>query len=173
MSVEEYQLAWHDDESLGWVTLEILISVVQQLNELAWVRACRSICELALVIEGDTGLSSVGYDKSDFWLLGKCHVSLVLCVWVKGAADDVDTLKAVYGLSVETALEVYMVEAVLTIEPVYHTSFYRLYDNNATVEVGLLIHVPNNPVNECAEEVSLTELNDFLWHHAFRRCALV
>ena len=66
-----------------------------------------------------------------------------------------------------------MVEAVLAVEPVNHTALDGLNHNHRTVEVGLLVHVPYNPVNESTEEVTLTKLNDFLWHHALRSRALV
>ena len=40
-------------------------------------------------------------------------------------------------------------------------------------EVGLLIHIPYNPIYECTEEVTFTKLNDFLWSDALRSSALV
>ena len=66
-----------------------------------------------------------------------------------------------------------MIEAVLTVEPVYHTLSQRLHYNDRAVEVGLLVHVPHDPIYECTEEVTLAKLNDFLWSHALRRGALV
>ena len=87
---------------------------------------------------------------------------------VQCAADDVDTLQGVHGFSVLTTLQVYVVQTVLTIQPFYHTLVDRLYDNNTTIEVGLLVHVPDNPINECTEEVTLTKLNDLFRHHALR-----
>jgi len=59
-----------------------------------------------------------------------------------------------------------VVQAVLTIQPLGHTFVNRLYDNNATIEVGLLVHVPNNPINESTEEVTLTKLNHLFRHNA-------
>ena len=61
-----------------------------------------------------------------------------------------------------------MVQAVLTIQPVNHTAVYGLYDDDGAVEVGLLVHVPDNPINECAEEITLTKLNNLFRHDALR-----
>ena len=61
-----------------------------------------------------------------------------------------------------------MVQAVLTIEPLYHTLVDGLYDDDTTIEVGLLVHVPDNPINERTEEVTLTKLNHLFRHYALR-----
>lgn len=61
-----------------------------------------------------------------------------------------------------------MVEAVLTVEPVNHTALDRLYNNYTTVEVGLLVHVPDDPINKCAEEVTFAKLDNLFRHHALR-----
>ena len=98
---------------------------------------------------------------------------MVLRVRVQGAADDVDTCEAVDGLSLVKSLQVYVVETVLSVEPINHTSFDRLYNNYRTVEVCLLVHVVNNPINESAQEVSFTKLDDFLRHYAFGRSPFV
>ena len=67
-------------------------------------------------------------------------------------------------LAVEASLQVDVIESVLAVKPLNHTLVDRLNDNYRTVEVGLCVHVPYNPVNECAEEVTLAKLDDFLWH---------
>ena len=102
-------------------------------------------------------------------MVGQCHEGCVLRIGVQTAADDVNTLQRVDGLAVLTSLQVYMIEAVLGIEPIGHTFLDGLYDNDASVEVGLLVHVPDDPVNERTEEITFTELNYFLGHHALRR----
>ena len=89
----------------------------------------------------------------------------MLCVWVNAAGDDVDTVKLVDRLTILTTLEIDMVEAVLTVKPLYHTSVNRLNDNNRAVEVCLGIHVPYNPVNKSTEEITLTKLDDSLRCH--------
>ena len=66
-----------------------------------------------------------------------------------------------------------MVEAVLAVEPVYHASLDRLHYNHAGVEVSLLIHVVDDPVDEAAEEVSFAKLDDSLRRMAFGGCARV
>jgi hypothetical protein len=61
-----------------------------------------------------------------------------------------------------------VVKTILTIEPVDHTSIEWLYNNYRTIEVGLLVHVPDDPINECTEKIALAKLNDFLGHNALR-----
>ncbi len=168
MTVEEDQLTGEDDKSLRGIAVEGLITTVQQLYKLTGIAAGRCIFELTVGIEGDTGLSSVRDDETDLGLVSQCHEGGILGVGVQRTANDVDTLQRVHGLAVLTTLQVHMVQAVLGVEPVHHTSFNGLYDNDTTVEVGLLVHVPDNPINECAEEVSFTELNHLFRHHALR-----
>ena len=55
-----------------------------------------------------------------------------------------------------------MVEAVLTIEPLNHSFVNRLDYNDRAVEIGLSIHVPNNPVNKSAQEITLAKLDNLL-----------
>ena len=62
-----------------------------------------------------------------------------------------------------------MIETVLTIEPVNHTALDGLNYNNRSIEVGLLIHVPDNPIYKCTKEITLAKLDDLFGHHAFRR----
>ena len=59
-----------------------------------------------------------------------------------------------------------MVETVLCVEPVNHTFLDGLHNDNRTVEVSLLVHVPDNPIYECAEEVAFSELNNLFRHYA-------
>ena len=47
VAVQENQLAREDNQSLGLVAVESLITTVQQLNQLTWVAACRCILEFA------------------------------------------------------------------------------------------------------------------------------
>jgi hypothetical protein len=66
-----------------------------------------------------------------------------------------------------------VIEAVLAIEPLYHTTLDRLNNNNRSVEVSLLVHIPDNPIYECTEEVTFTKLDDYLRSHALWRGLLV
>ena len=173
VTIEEDQLTWHQDHTLGWVALEELVAVEQELNQLAWIRSCRSICKLARVIECDTSLCSVRDDETHLWLLSQSHESLVLRIWIQCTADNVDTIQCVDSLAVLLTLKVYVIEAVLPVQPVNHTTSQWLNYNDRTVEVGLLVHIPYNPIYECTEEVTFTKLNDFLWSDALRSSALV
>ena len=99
-------------------------------------------------------------------MLCQCHESPVLSIWVQRTADHINALKCVDSLTVLTSLQIDVIQAVLTVEPIHHTTLDRLNYNNRTIEVGLLIHVPNNPVNERTQEIALTKLDNPLWHDA-------
>ena len=173
VAIEEDQLTRHQNHTLSWVALEELVAMEQQLYQLTRIRSSRSISKLARIIECDTSLSCVRDDETHLWLLCQSHKGLVLRIWIECTANHVDTLKSIDGLTILLTLKVYMVEAVLTVQPVNHTASQRLNDNNRTVEVGLLVHIPYNPVNKCAKEVALTKLDNFLWHNALWSCTLV
>ena len=173
MAIEEDELARHQDHTLGRVALEVFVAVEEELYQLARVRGSWSICKLARVIECDTCLSGVRDDETHLWLLCQCHKSLVLRIWIQATADDVDALQCIDSLAVLLTLEIDVIKTVLTIEPVYHTLSQWLHYDNRTVEVGLLIHVPYNPIYECTEKVTFTKLDDFLRRYALRRCTLV
>ena len=93
VSVEENQLAGHEDKSLGGAAVEGLVAAVEQLHKFARVRAGRCIGELARGVKGDTCLGGVRDDEADVGLLCECHESSVLRVGVEGARDHVDTLQ--------------------------------------------------------------------------------
>ena len=173
MSVEEDQLARHDDEALLGVAIEGLEATEEELCELAGIRRSWSIGELAVGIKSDTSLGGVGDDETDVRLIGQSHECSILAVWIEGAADDIHTVEGINGLAVLTALQVDVIEAVLAIEPLHHTTFDWLNDNNRSVEVGLLVHIPDDPINKCTEEVTFTKLDDFLGSHALGRGLLV
>ena len=96
----------------------------------------------------------------------------MLCVRINTTTYNINTVELVHSLAIETSLKVYVVKAILTVEPLNHTAVDRLNDNDRTVEICLGIHVPYNPVNECTEEVTLTKLDDSLWHYTLRCSAL-
>ena len=168
MSVQEDQLTGEDDQSLCGIAVEGLIAAIQQLHQLTGIRTCRCILQLTAGVEGDTGFCGVRDHETDLGLVSQCHESSILGIGIQRTADHVDTLKGVHGLAVLTTLQVHMVQTILGIEPVNHTSFNRLYNDNGAVEVGLLVHVPDNPIYKCTEEVTFTELNHLFRHHALR-----
>ena len=47
LAVKEDELTRKDDESLGHVTVEMLVSVIKKLSELARIRGCRLVLKLA------------------------------------------------------------------------------------------------------------------------------
>ena len=168
VAVQENQLAGEDDQSLGLVAVECLIAAIQQLYQLTGIAAGGSILQLTAGIEGDTGLSGVRDHETNLGLIGQSHEGSVLSIGVQRAADHVDTLEGVHGLAVLTTLQVHMVQAVLSVQPVHHTLLNGLYYYHTAVEVGLLVHIPDNPIYECTEEVTFTELNHLFRHHALR-----
>ena len=84
----------------------------------------------------------------------------MLCIWVHSAADDINHFEAVDGLAVKNTLQVNVIQVVLSVEHVHHATFNGLYHYHTSVEVGLFVHVPDNPVNKSAQEISFTKLND-------------
>ena len=168
VAIEEDELAGEDDETLGGVTVKGLPTAIEQLDEFARIAAGGFVIELARRIESNTCLSSVRDDETNLRLVGQCHESIVLRVGVQRATDDVDALQGVDGLTVLTTLQVNMIQTVLTVQPVDHTLVDGLYDDNRTIEVGLLVHIPDNPINKSTEEVTLTKLNHLFRHHALR-----
>ena len=169
VAVQENQLAGEDNQALRGVAVEGLPAAVEQLHQLAGIAAGGSVVQFAGGVEGDAGLGGVRDDEANLGLVGQSHEGGILAVWVQGAANHVDALQRIHGLAVLAALQVDVVQAVLAVEPFCHTALDRLYDNDRTVEVGLLVHVPDNPINERAEEVSFAKLNHFFGHHALRR----
>lgn len=57
-------------------------------------------------------------------------------------------------------LQVQVIETVLLVEPVHKAFLYGLHNDYGCIEVGLLVGLPDYPVDECAEEVAFAELND-------------
>ena len=150
MAVEEDELTRHENQALVGVTVEEFVAVEEQLNELSGIGRGRSVGKFATVVVGNAGFSGVADDETNFWLLGQCEESVVLRIRIEGAADDVNAGQCVDRLAIFLALKVDMIETVLLVEPVHHTAFDRLNDYNAAVEIGLLVHVPDNPVYKCA-----------------------
>ena len=173
VSVEEDQLTRHEDKTFGRVAVEGLVATEQQLHQFAGISRSRCVCEFASRVECDTCLRGVGDDKTDLRLLCQCHVCPVLGIGVQGTTDNIDTLQRVDRLTFQTTLQVHMIQAVLTVEPLHHTFVNRLNHNHRTVEIGLGIHVPYNPIYECAEEVAFTKLDDSFGSHTLRSSPLV
>ena len=173
MSVQENQFTRHDDQSLVSSTVECLETAIEQLRQLARIRRSRCIGQLARRVKSDTGFSGVGNDKTNLWLVCQCHESLILAIRIECTANAVDASERIHLLSVQATLQIDMVEAILTIEPIHHTVFDRLNHYHAGVEVSLLIHVVNNPVHKTTEEIALSKLDDSLRCMALRSRASV
>ena len=162
MAVQENQFARHDDKTFALVALESFETTVQKLSQFARIRRCGSVGEFAIRVECNTGFRCVGDNETYLGLVGKRHECRVLRIRIQCAADTVDTRQVVDSLTVQTALQIDVVKTVLAVQPFCHTSFYGLNHYNATVEVGFLIHVVNNPVYKCTKEVTFTELDNSL-----------
>ena len=173
VTVQENQLARHKDQTFLRIAVECFVATEEQLNELARISRCRGIREFAGIIKRDSGLGGVRNHETDLRLVGKSHEGCVLAVRIQRTADHVNTLERVDCLAIQTALQIHVIEAVLTVEPLHHSFVNRLNNYYRTVEVRLCVHVPYDPVNKCAKEVTLAKLNDFLRHHALRSCELV
>ena len=55
-----------------------------------------------------------------------------------------------------------MIQVVLLVQHIDHSFFNRLDDYDIAVEVSFCIHIPDNPVYKCPEEVPLAKLYDTL-----------
>ena len=106
-------------------------------------------------------------------MLCQSHESLMLCVGVEGTADGINTCQRVDWLTIFFSLQIQVIEAILSVEPVNHAVFNRLNYNDRSVEVCLLIHVEDNPVNKGTEKITFSKLDDSLRHSAFGGCTLV
>ena len=98
----------HDDKAFALVALERLETTEQQLGQLARIRRCGGVAELAVRVERNAGFRGVGDNETDFGLVGKRHECRVLRIGIQCAADAVDTREAVYRFTVQTALQVDM-----------------------------------------------------------------
>ena len=116
LSVQEDKLAGENDESLVGRTVEIFIAVIQELNELAGVARCGLVGELALGIEGESGLGGIGDDESHFGLFSEFEILFELSVRVEAAADDVNHIDAVNDVAVVKPLKIDVIQSILGIQ---------------------------------------------------------
>ena len=173
VSIQEYQLTRHDNQALISSTIERLEATIKQLREFARIRRSRCIGEFAGRIKCDASLSGVRDDKTNLRLFCQCHESLILAVWIKGTTDAVNASEGIHLFTIQSSLQIDVIEAILTIEPIHHTLLDRLHNHYRRVEVCLLIHVIDNPVHKTAKEVSLAKLDNSLRCMALRSRASV
>ena len=100
LAVFKDQLAGEEDQAAGFVTLEMLVAVIQELGQLARIGSGRTVVELAGRIEGDAGFGRIRDDETDFGLLGQFAISVEISVGIQAAGDDVDQIDAVNGLAI-------------------------------------------------------------------------
>jgi hypothetical protein len=169
VTVLEDKLAGHDDEALVGSAVECLVTTIQELGELAGIRSGRTVRELAGVIVGDTGLGGVGDHETHLGLVGQCEECVGLGEGAETAADYVNAGERIDHFAIETALEVHVVEAVLTLEKLHHECVGgTLHNDYRRVEVGLVVHVLDDPVYKRTEEVTFAKLNDSLGSDCLR-----
>ena len=92
----------------------------------------------------------------------------MVSVGVHGAADAIDELQRVHGLAINEALQVDMIETVLSLQTVSHALCDGLDNDDRSIEIGALVHLPHNPIDECAKKVAFAKLYDALG--ALRLC---
>ena len=161
-SVLEDQFAREDDETLRLVTLEVLPAVVQQLGKLTGIGRGRSVVQLAGRIEGDARLRRVGDDETHLRLFDELQIALEILIGAQAPADDVDQVDAVHGLAVLESLEIQVIQAVLLVEPADHALLDGLHHDDGAAKIGLLVGLPDDPLDERAKEVAFAELDYFL-----------
>ncbi len=71
MAVFEDKLAGHNDEALVGSTVESLESTVEELCELAGIRSCGAVRQLAFGVECDACFSGVRDNEAHFGLIGE------------------------------------------------------------------------------------------------------
>ena len=162
LAVFEDQLAREEDHALGRIALEELVPMVQELGQFAGIGRSGGILELAGRIEGDTRLGGVGDDETHLRLLGQLHISLEISIGIDTPADNIDQVHAVHRLAVQESLEVQMIQAVLLVQHVDHTTVDGLDHYDGSVKVRLLVGFPDNPLDESPQEVAFAELDDLL-----------
>ena len=162
LAVLEDQFARENDEALRLVTLEVLPAMVQELGKLTGIRRGRSVVQLAGGIEGDARLGRIGDDETHLRLFGELQIALEILIGAQAPADDVDQVDAVHGLAVLESLEIQVIQAVLFVKPADHALLDGLHHDDGAVEIGFLVGLPDDPLDECAEEVPFAELDDLL-----------
>ena len=162
MAVLEDELAGEDDESLRRIAIEGTEAVVKQLGELGGLGGGRCVVQATCRVKGDAGLCSVGDDEADVRLCSQGQEGIVVCVGVHCAADAIDELQRVHGLAVNEALQVDMIETVLRLQTICHALCDGLDDDDRSIEIGALVHLPHNPIDECAKKVAFAKLYDAL-----------
>ena len=160
MAVQEDQLTRENDQTLCHITVESLETMVQQLSQFARIRRSRSIFQFAGRIESDTSFGCIGDNKTHFRLFCQLHEFSILGIRVQRTTDDINHSQTVDSLSFIQSLQIYMIQTILRIQHVNHTFFNRLYDNDTTVKICLLVHIVDNPIHKCTQEVTFTKLND-------------
>ena len=161
LAVLENELAREDDEAFVGCSLKMLVAVIQKLRKLAGIGTCRLVVEFAGGIEGYTCFGGIGDNETYLGLFRKFQVLIELGVRVEAAGDNVDQVHAVYRLAVQQALQIQVIQAVLLVEPFNHALFDRLHNHHGTVEIGLLVSFPDNPLDKGPEEVAFSELDNF------------
>ena len=105
-AVLKNQLAGEDYETFALVALEILVTVIQQLGQLAGIGACGSVGKLAGGIERDAGLGGIGDHETHLGLLCKGQICLEIFVGVEASGHHIYQIHTVHRLAVLQALEV-------------------------------------------------------------------
>ena len=171
LAVFENQLAREEDHALGRIALEELVPMVQELGQFAGIGGRGGILELAGRIEGDTRLGGVGDDETHLRLFGQFHISLEISIGIDTPADDINQVHAVHRLSVQETLKVQVIQAVLLVQHVDHTTVDGLDHDDGGIEVRLLVGFPDDPLDESPQEVAFAELDDLLGIMFRLRCS--
>ena len=120
VSVFEDKFAGHDDKALVGSSVECLEATIEKLGQLAGIGSGGTVRKLALGVESDAGLGSVGNHEAHFGLVGQCEECVKLSEGAEAAADYIDAGKGIDDLTVETALKIDMVEAVLALKELHY-----------------------------------------------------
>ena len=152
------QLAGQHDDAL----LACLIAVIQHLGQLAGEAGCGNVLQLAGGVVDDAGLSGVGDDDLEVVAGGNGHhlVKILFLIRVQAAGHAGDHALVIDLFAVFAAAQIQGVEALLLVDHLGQAGGDGLDQHALAVPVSLLVGQVEPVVNESAQEVALTELQD-------------
>jgi len=114
--------------------------------------------------EFDSGFGGVGEDEPDIFTAESADGFEPLMIGVQAAFDTFDDFFIFHDFAVFDTAEDKGVKTFLSVDHIAHSLFEGLNDLDHSVEFSLFVHGVDHPVDECAEEVTFAELNDFYGH---------
>ena len=160
MPVQEDQFAWKNNQAFVFVSVKCLVAVIKQLRQFARIGRGRRVFRLASRIEGYSCFRRIGNDETHLRLFRQFHKSGKVRIRIQRTAYHVDPGEAVDLFAFVQSLKIDMVQAILRVQHINHSPVDRLDHYDTAVETHFLIHFLDNPIHECTEKITFTELDD-------------